>query len=193
MRLLRSTHPQTTKGRVGGRNQGIRLASTVGLSTGKGSVVPLVCSIVVAELRTRDAWCLEGGRHCFPLRPVLIVYPSVGPPSIVRTSIGFAGSEQHCHYEKNMLLYVVFMLFYCLLVFFSSRSTCLLQRQMPDMREEPYFARLMTRNGMDSPPPNYKWILPSCAMVLFLEASDEVAMASVPKVSWRWWCWRCWW
>eukprot|EP00904_Undaria_pinnatifida_P008448 jgi/Undpi1/4733/HiC_scaffold_18.g08086.m1 len=54
--------------------------------------------------------------------------------------------------------------------------------EMPDMREEPYFARLMTRNGMDSPPPNYKWILPSCAMVLFLEASDEVAMASVPKV-----------
>ena len=64
--------------------------NTAGLSVGEGGAVPLVCSVVVSELpmhvrKKLNASTPESDRHWLPFRPILIVHPPVGPPSIIRT------------------------------------------------------------------------------------------------------------
>ena len=61
------------------------IPSTVGLSIGRGSVVPLVCSVIFASYgpETLDA---SSDRHCLPLHSIVIAHPLVEPRTIVPTS-----------------------------------------------------------------------------------------------------------
>lgn len=62
---------------------------------------------------------------------------------------------------------------------------------MQELPEEPYLDQLMGDDAMDFPSPpgpplEHQSVIPAYVIDALLDASDEVAMASVPNVSRRW-------